>query len=230
MSKKRGWQFWIDRGGTFTDIIGRAPDGRLIIDKRLSEHRETALDAGVAGIRGLLERHGTPDARIDVIRIGTTVATNALLERRGVPTALVTTAGFGDALAIGYQDRPQLFRLHIELPAPLYRSVVEADERVSAEGTTLRPLDESRLAADFTRLRDAGIASIAIVFMHGYRYPAHERRAAELARRAGFDEVIASHEASPLIRLVSRGDTTVVDAYLTPLLARYVRAFHAGRP
>ncbi|MEX2151676.1 MAG: hydantoinase B/oxoprolinase family protein [Steroidobacteraceae bacterium] len=228
MSRKRGWQFWIDRGGTFTDIIGRAPDGRLIVDKRLSEHRESALDAGVAGICGLLERHGTPDARIDVIRIGTTVATNALLERRGVPTALVTTAGFGDALAIGYQNRPHLFRLQIELPVPLYREVVEADERVTAEGAVLRPLDEARLAADFARLRDSGIASIAIVFMHGYRYPAHERRAAELARRAGFDEVIASHEASPLIRLVSRGDTTVVDAYLTPLLARYVRAFRAG--
>ena len=228
MSRKRGWQFWIDRGGTFTDIIGRAPDGRLIVDKRLSEHQETALDAGVAGIRGLLERQGTPDARIDVIRIGTTVATNALLERRGVPTALVTTAGFGDALAIGYQNRPWLFRLHIELPAPLYREVVEADERVTAEGAVLRPLDEARLAADFVRLRASGMASIAIVFLHGYRYPAHERRAAELARRAGFDEVIASHEASPLIRLVSRGDTTVVDAYLTPLLARYVRAFRAG--
>ncbi|HUG04403.1 MAG TPA: hydantoinase B/oxoprolinase family protein [Steroidobacteraceae bacterium] len=228
MIRKRGWQFWIDRGGTFTDIIGRAPDGRLIVDKHLSERRDSALDAGVAGIRGLLERQGAPDARIDVIRIGTTVATNALLERRGVPTALVTTAGFGDALAIGYQNRPRLFRLHIELPAPLYREVVEADERVTAEGAVLRPLDEIRLAADFARLRESGIASIAIVFMHGYRYPAHERRAAKLARRAGFDEVIASHEASPLIRLVSRGDTTVVDAYLTPLLARYVRAFRAG--
>jgi 5-oxoprolinase (ATP-hydrolysing) len=228
MSRKRGWQFWIDRGGTFTDIIGRAPDGGLIVDKRLSENSDTTLDPGVAGIRALLERHGGAQARIDVIRIGTTVATNALLERRGMPTALVTTAGFGDALAIGYQNRPELFRLHIELPVPLYREVVEADERVTAEGTVLRPLDEARLAADLARLRAAGIASVAIVFLHGYRHTAHEIRAAELARRAGFDEVIASHEASPLIRFVSRGDTTVVDAYLTPLLGRYVRAFRAG--
>ncbi len=218
-----GWQFWIDRGGTFTDIIGRAPDGRLIVDKRLSELREGATDPGVAGILAMLEREGQPDAPIDVIRIGTTVATNALLERRGVPTALITTRGFGDALAIGYQDRPDLFRLRIELPAPLYRAVVEADERVTAEGTVLRALDEPRLAADLARLRREGIASIAIVFLHGYRHTAHETRAAALARQAGFEEIIASHEASPLIRFVSRGDTTVVDAYLTPLLGRYVR-------
>ncbi len=228
MSAKRGWQFWIDRGGTFTDIIGRAPDGRLIVEKRLSESGDSAIDPGVAGIRALLERHGSPEASIDAIRIGTTVATNALLERRGVPTALVTTAGFGDALAIGYQNRPELFSLRIELPVPLYREVVEADERVTTEGAVLRPLDEARLAADYARLRAAGITSIAIVFLHGYRHAAHESRAAELARRAGFDEIIASHEASPLIRFVSRGDTTVVDAYLTPLLARYVRAFRAA--
>jgi 5-oxoprolinase (ATP-hydrolysing) len=228
MSGRRGWQFWIDRGGTFTDIIGRAPDGALVVDKRLSEHRDAALDPGVAGIRALLERHDGPDATIEVIRIGTTVATNALLERRGVPTALVTTAGFGDALAIGYQNRPELFRLHIDLPTPLYRAVVEVDERVTAEGAVLRPLDETRLVTEYARLRAAGILSVAIVFLHGYRYGGHERRAVELAHRAGFTEVIASHEASPLIRFVSRGDTTVVDAYLTPLLARYVREFRAG--
>ena len=228
MRVTRGWQFWIDRGGTFTDLIARAPDGRLIVDKRLSENSASGRDPGVAGILEILARHGEPDAAIDAIRIGTTVATNALLERRGVPTALVITAGFRDALAIAYQNRPELFRLRIETPQPLYREVVEADERLTAEGAVLRPLDEARLAADLGRLRAAGIGSVAIVFMHGYRYPDHERQAMALARRAGFDEVIASHESSPLIRLVSRGDTTVVDAYLAPLLADYARRFRAG--
>jgi 5-oxoprolinase (ATP-hydrolysing) len=228
MGTGNGWQFWLDRGGTFTDIIGRAPDGRLLIEKRLSVAAAGAPDSGVAGILGLLERAGGADPAIDVIRIGTTVATNALLERRGVPTALVTTAGFGDALAIGYQNRPSLFSLKIELPAPLYQSVIEADERVTAEGEVLCALDEHRLAADLRGLRETGIASVAIVFMHGFRHPEHERRVAALARGLGFDEVIASHEASPLIRFVSRGDTTVVDAYLTPLLGRYVREFRAG--
>jgi 5-oxoprolinase (ATP-hydrolysing) len=222
-----GWQFWIDRGGTFTDIIGRAPGGRLHVAKRLSEGGG-ATDPGVAGILELLGREGGAGACIESIRIGTTVATNALLERRGVPTALVTTAGFGDALAIGYQNRPRLFDLRIELPAPLYAEVVEAAERVTPEGVVLQPLDEARLAADLAHLAARGIESVAIAFMHGYRHPAHESRAAALARAAGYREVIASHEVSPLIRLVSRGDTTVVDAYLSPLLARYVRAFRAG--
>ena len=228
MSQERGWQFWIDRGGTFTDIIGRSPDGRLIVDKRLSWTAVNSLDSGVAGILALFERDAGSAASIEVIRIGTTVATNALLERRGVPTALVTTAGFGDALAIGYQNRPELFRLRIERPAPLYREVIEADERITAEGEILRPLDEERLAAELRRLRERGIASIAVVFMHGYLYARHEQKAAALARRMGFDEVIASNEVSPLIRFVSRGDTTVVDAYLTPLLGRYVREFRAA--
>jgi 5-oxoprolinase (ATP-hydrolysing) len=228
MSGTRGWQFWIDRGGTFTDIIARAPGGRLIVEKRLSEDSLANRDPGVAGVLALLERHGGAEPAIEVIRIGTTVATNALLERRGVPTALVITAGFRDALAIGYQNRPELFRLRIDLPQPLYREVIEADERLTADGEVLRPLDEIRLAADLGRLRGTGIGSVAIVFMHGYRYPDHERRAAEIARRAGFDDVVASHESSPMIRLVSRGDTTVVDAYLTPLLARYARRFRDG--
>jgi 5-oxoprolinase (ATP-hydrolysing) len=227
MGGTAGWQFWIDRGGTFTDIVGRAPHGGLHVAKRLSEDGG-ATDPGVAGILDLLAREGGPGARIDAIRIGTTVATNALLERRGVPTALVTTRGFGDALAIGYQNRPRLFDLRIELPAPLYAEVVEADERVTAEGQVLAALDETRLAADLARLAARGIESVAIAFLHGYRHPAHERAAASLARAAGFREVTASHEVSPLIRLVSRGDTTVVDAYLSPLLARYVRAFRAG--
>jgi len=227
MSEARGWQFWIDRGGTFTDIIGRAPDGRLVVAKRLSEDGGST-DPGVAGILAILEQDGGPSAHIEAIRIGTTVATNALLERRGVATALVTTAGFADALAIGYQNRPRLFDLHIRLPEPLYAAVIEADERVTAEGEVLRGLDATRLERDLERLRAGGIDSIAIVFMHGYRHTAHEARAAAVARRLGFTEVIASHEASPLIRFVSRGDTTVVDAYLSPLLARYVRAFRAG--
>jgi 5-oxoprolinase (ATP-hydrolysing) len=228
MGTGHGWQFWLDRGGTFTDIIGRAPDGQLIVEKRLSVATAGAPDSGVAGILGLLEREGGASPAIDVIRIGTTVATNALLERRGVPTALVTTAGFGDALAIGYQNRPSLFSLKVELPAPLYQSVIEAAERVTAEGQVLCALDEKRLVADLRRVREGGIASVAIVFMHGFGHPEHERRAAALARELGFDEVIASHEVSPLIRFVSRGDTTVVDAYLTPLLGRYVREFRAG--
>ncbi len=227
MGQRHGWQFWIDRGGTFTDIVGRRPDGALRVAKRLSEDGGRA-DPGVAGILDLLRREGEPDARIDVIRIGTTVATNALLERRGVPTALVTTAGFGDALAIGYQNRARLFDLRIELPPPLYDIVVEADERVTAEGEVLRPLDEVRLAADLERTRACGIESVAVVFVHGFRHLDHERRAAALARALGFGEVIASHEVSPLIRFVSRGDTTVVDAYLTPLLGRYVRVFRAA--
>jgi 5-oxoprolinase (ATP-hydrolysing) len=222
-----GWQFWIDRGGTFTDIVGRAPQGRLHVAKRLSDDGG-ATDPGVAGILDMLSREGGAGARIDAIRVGTTVATNALLERRGVPTALVTTRGFGDALAIGYQNRPRLFDLRIELPAPLYATVVEATERVTDDGEVRVPLDADRLAADFERLAAGGIESVAIVFMHGYRHAAHERAAAALARAAGFREITASHEVSPLIRLVSRGDTTVVDAYLSPLLARYVRAFRAG--
>ena len=227
MAESRGWQFWIDRGGTFTDIIGRSPAGSLTVAKRLSEDGG-ADDPGVAGILDILAREGGDAARIDAIRIGTTVATNALLERRGVPTALVTTAGFADALAIGYQNRPRLFDLHIRLPQPLYAAVAEADERVTAAGEVLRPLDESKLAAGLAGLRARGIESVAVVFLHGYRHPAHERRASALARELGFAEVIASHQASPLIRFVSRGDTTVVDAYLSPLLARYVRAFRAG--
>ncbi|MGH8136326.1 MAG: hydantoinase/oxoprolinase N-terminal domain-containing protein, partial [Steroidobacteraceae bacterium] len=225
MTGTRGWQFWIDRGGTFTDIIGRAPDGRLIAEKRLSEDALADRDPGVEGVLALLERHGGASPAIEVIRIGTTVATNALLERRGVPTALLITAGFGDALAIGYQERPELFRLRIELPQPLYSEVIEVDERLTAEGEVLRPLDEARLAADLGRLHGSGIGSVAIVLMHGYRYPDHERRATGIARRAGFTEVVASHESSAMIRLVSRGDTAVVDAYLTPLLAGYARRF-----
>jgi N-methylhydantoinase A/oxoprolinase/acetone carboxylase beta subunit len=235
MTLQRGWQFWIDRGGTFTDIVARAPDGSLRTHKLLSEDPGRYTDAAAQGIHELLARHGTADDRIDAIRMGTTVATNALLERKGAATALVITAGFGDALRIGYQARPALFARRIERPDPLYREVVEAAERVAADGQIVTPLDASQLASDLAALRTRGIESIAIVFMHGHAYPAHERAAAALARAAGFTEVCTSHEVSPLIRLVARGDTTVADAYLTPRLARYIRQFrdalgarHAG--
>ena len=218
-----GWQFWIDRGGTFTDVIARSPAGALVTLKLLSEDAAHYGDAGVEGIRRILRRHGG-DARpaIASIRMGTTLATNALLERRGEPTGLVVTQGFGDALRIGYQNRPQLFARHIVLPQLLYTHVIEARERVDARGDVLVPLDEADLRARLQPLRAGGLRSVAIVFMHGYRFSAHERRAAAIARELGFEQVSASHEVAPLLRLVSRGDTTVVDGYLTPLLTRYI--------
>ncbi len=225
MSTRPGWQFWIDRGGTFTDVIARSPDGRLLTRKLLSDDPGRYDDAPAHAILETLAAHAAPAAVIDVVRLGTTVATNALLERRGVPTVLVATAGFGDALRIGYQNRPELFARRIVLPDVLYAGVIEARERIDASGRVREPLDEAELESALVALRERGIESVAIVFMHGYAFPAHEARAARLARRLGFAEVAASHEVSPLIRFVTRGDTTVVDAYLTPLLARYVRRF-----
>jgi 5-oxoprolinase (ATP-hydrolysing) len=225
MVTKDRWEFWIDRGGTFTDVVARRPDGTLAAHKLLSEDPERYPDAAVAGIRRLL---GVPDGdpipveRIDVVKMGTTVATNALLERKGEPTVLVSTTGFRDALRIAYQNRPRIFDRHIVLPELLYSHVIEADERVGADGTVVTALDTETLA---TELRDAhgdGYRSVAIVFMHGYRYPRHETLAAEAAKRAGFTQISVSHEVSPLMKLVSRGDTTVVDAYLSPILRRYV--------
>ncbi|HXM85628.1 MAG TPA: hydantoinase B/oxoprolinase family protein [Stellaceae bacterium] len=220
-----GWQFWIDRGGTFTDVVARRPDGELLTRKLLSENPGRSGDAAIAGIRELLGL--APDAKlpgqaIDAVKMGTTVATNALLERKGERTVLVITKGFGDALRIGYQNRPKLFERHIVLPDLVYERVVEIDERVTAEGEVLRAPDEQRVAADLKAAFDAGCRAAAIVFMHGYRHPAHEKQVAELARRAGFAQVSVSHEVSPLMKLVSRGDTTVVDAYLSPILRRYV--------
>jgi 5-oxoprolinase (ATP-hydrolysing) len=225
------WQFWIDRGGTFTDVIARDPAGHLQAKKLLSENPERYADAAVEGIRRFLEvPPGTPlpADRIDAVKMGTTVATNALLERKGAPTLLIITAGLKDQLRIGYQNRPKLFVRHIDLPEPLYSDVVEAGERVTAEGTILTPLDETRLAADLSAAHAKGITACAIAFMHGYRYPAHERRAGEIARACGFTQVSLSHEASPLQKLVSRGHTTVVDAYLSPVLRRYVAQVRAG--
>ena len=219
------WQFWIDRGGTFTDIVGRAPDASLQTLKLLSENPEQYRDAAVEGIRRLLGlAAGAPitPAQVECVKMGTTVATNALLERKGDRTLLVITRGFGDALRIAYQARPKLFERHIVLPELLYERVIEAAERVGAHGEVLQPLDEAGLRHNLQAAFDAGIRAVAIVFMHGYRYPAHEAAAATLARAIGFTQVSASHEVSPLMKLVARGDTTVVDAYLSPILRRYV--------
>ncbi|HJU22880.1 MAG TPA: hydantoinase B/oxoprolinase family protein [Casimicrobiaceae bacterium] len=219
------WQFWIDRGGTFTDIVARRGDGTLVTHKLLSDNPERYRDAAVHGIREILDLEANapipPDA-VEAIKMGTTVATNALLERTGERTALVITRGFGDALRIAYQHRPKLFVRRIERPAQLYERVIEVDERIGARGDIVRPLD---LATVEPLLRDAfaaGIRALAIVLMHGYRYPQHERAVAELAKAIGFAQVSVSHEVSPLMKLVSRGDTTVVDAYLSPILRRYV--------
>jgi 5-oxoprolinase (ATP-hydrolysing) len=219
------WQFWIDRGGTFTDIVGRRPDGALVTAKLLSESPEQYRDAAVEGIRRLLGlAPGAPitPEQVDCVKMGTTVATNALLERKGDRTLLVTTRGFRDALRIAYQARPKLFERHIVLPELLYERVIEAEERVGAHGDVLQPLDEAHLRERLQAAHDAGLRACAIVFMHGYRFTAHEQAAARIAREVGFTQVSASHEVSPLMKLVSRGDTTVVDAYLSPILRRYV--------
>jgi 5-oxoprolinase (ATP-hydrolysing) len=219
------WDFWIDRGGTFTDVIGRRPDRTLVAHKLLSENPEAYRDAAVQGIRdllGLKPGEPIPAGRIGAVKMGTTVATNALLERKGERTLLVTTRGFRDALKIGYQARPKIFARQIVKPQMLFERVIEADERVRADGTIERPLDLAALRPALVAARADGIGAVAIVFMHAYRYPEHERRAAALAREIGFPQVSASHEISPLIKLVGRGDTTVVDAYLSPILKRYV--------
>jgi 5-oxoprolinase (ATP-hydrolysing) len=263
-----GWQFWIDRGGTFTDVIGLAPSGELHIRKVLSV-QPGAADGGDPGIRAAQEilegagrgtqegrgasagvvdqgnRIGATDevaatgsalaegrvgvrgnvvgaSRIDAVKVGTTVATNALLERKGEPVLLVTTVGFADGLRIGYQSRPDLFARHIVLPDRLYPRVIEANERVDSEGTVLTPLDTHRLRNDLERARQEGLRSVAIIFLHGWRHQQHERVAADIAREIGFEEVSVSHELSPLVRYVARGDTTVLNAYLAPPLKRYV--------
>ena len=220
-----GWQFWIDRGGTFTDIVARRPDGGLVTLKLLSEVPGRAQDAAVEGMRRLLGLAGDapfPAEAVDAIKMGTTVATNALLERRGEPLVLVITKGFADALVIAQQNRPRLFDLRIMRPPPLHARVIEADERIAADGTVVARLDEVALEADLAAARAQGFGAVAIVFAHGYRFPVHEARAAALARAAGFAQVSVSHEVSPLVKLVPRGQTTVADAYLSPVLGRYV--------
>jgi 5-oxoprolinase (ATP-hydrolysing) len=219
------WDFWIDRGGTFTDIIARDPEGRLHRAKLLSENPEQYADAALHGIRGFLglaAEAPIPAGRVAGVRMGTTVATNALLERKGEPVVLVTTQGLGEQLRLGYQNRPRLFDRHIVLPEMLHGRTIEARERVRADGTVEVPLDEAHLADEFAAARAAGFGACAVVFVHGYRHQAHEARAAALAEAAGFGQVSVSHRVSPLMKMVSRGDTTVVDAYLTPILRRYI--------
>jgi 5-oxoprolinase (ATP-hydrolysing) len=223
--QRRRWEFWIDRGGTFTDIVALRPDGRLVAHKLLSDNPRAYADAAVAGIRQLLGlRPGEefPAGQVGSVRLGTTVATNALLERKGTPTVLVITEGFADALRIAYQNRPRIFDRRITVPEVLYERVIEARERVSADGDVLVPLDENAVSTQLKQAYDDGFRSAAVVCMHGYRHTAHEARIGELARAAGFTQVSESHQTSPLMKLVSRGDTTVVDAYLSPILQRYV--------
>ncbi|MGB1160490.1 MAG: hydantoinase/oxoprolinase N-terminal domain-containing protein, partial [Alphaproteobacteria bacterium] len=220
------WQFWVDRGGTFTDLVACTPNGELRTHKLLSENPELYQDAAVQGIRDLLSlapNDEIPTGLIHSVKMGTTVATNALLERKGEPTVLVTTAGLEDLLRIGYQNRPKLFDLHIQLPELLYQRVIGAAERLDADGAVLTPLDTGALRRDLQLAFDQGLRSVAIAFLHAYRFPEHEKQAGEIARDIGFTQVSLSHVTSPLIKLVGRGDTTVVDAYLSPVLRRYVQ-------
>ena len=219
------WDFWIDRGGTFTDIVGRKPDGSLVAHKLLSENPEAYADAAVHGIRdllGLKSGEPIPPGIVGAVKMGTTVATNALLERNGDRVLLLITRGFRDALKIGYQARPKIFARHIIKPDMLYERVAEVDERVRADGTVERALDLEAVRGELETAKRDGIEAVAIVLMHAYRYPEHETTIAALAREMGFAQVSVSHEVSPLIKLVGRGDTTVVDAYLSPILRRYV--------
>ncbi|MEO8385827.1 MAG: hydantoinase B/oxoprolinase family protein [Betaproteobacteria bacterium] len=219
------WQFWIDRGGTFTDIVAKHPDGSLLTHKLLSENPGQYRDAAVAGIRHMLSLAAEvriPVDQIEAVKMGTTVATNALLERKGEPTVLFITKGFRDQLRIGYQNRPRIFDRHIKLPELLYSEVVAVEERIGARGEVVTPLDEIGAKNNLQAAWNKGFRAIAIVFMHGYRYHEHELRVAKLAQETGFTQISVSHQASPLMKIVSRGDTTVVDAYLSPILRRYV--------
>lgn len=219
------WQFWVDRGGTFTDIVARKPDGSLQTHKLLSENPERYKDAAVQGIRdllGLSPDAPIPSGTIDAVKMGTTVATNALLERKGDRTLLLITRGLGDLLRIGYQNRPKLFDLNIVLPELLYEQAIEVNERVASTGEVLTPLDRDQVQNALQEAFKDGFRSVAVAFMHGYKYNAHEITVGEIARDIGFEQVSLSHQASPLVKLVSRGDTTVVDAYLSPILRRYV--------
>jgi len=225
MTQQALWQFWIDRGGTFTDIVALSSNGEHRTHKLLSENPECYKDAALQGIRDLLgirADQAIPAEQIGAVKMGTTVATNALLERDGTPTALVITEGFGDALRIAYQNRPRLFDLNIELPELLYCDVLEVQERMGAHGEVVKPLNKGHARDNLTAIYNRGIRAIAIVLMHGYRYPNHEKALADIARDIGFTQVSTSHEVSPLMKLISRGDTTVVDAYLSPILRHYI--------
>ena len=219
------WQFWIDRGGTFTDIVARKPDGTILVDKLLSENFSMYKDAAIAGIKRILNLKNEdkiPTDQIASVKMGTTVATNALLERKGDRTLLLITKGFGDLLRIGYQNRPLLFDLNIQLPELLYDRVVEVSERLDAEGEIIKSLNENEVRTALKKAKIDGINSVAIAFMHSYINPNHENIIAEIAHEEKFDQISVSHKVSPLIKLIGRGDTTVVDAYLSPILRRYV--------
>ena len=224
---KRSWTFAIDRGGTFTDVVARSSDGHMRIEKLLSENSGQYDDAALEAIRRVLAEEG---GEVAEVRMGTTVATNALLERKGERVALAITRGFGDALRIGYQARPDIFARHIVLPSMLYERVVEIDERAGVDGDALKPLDEVQARVALQSVRDAGVDALAIILVHGWRWTDHEARVAEIARELGFAQISVSHEVAPLIKLIGRGDTTVVDAYLSPVLRRYVDRVGAGLP
>lgn len=227
------WQFWIDRGGTFTDVVGRRGDGQLFVHKLLSENPQHYADAAIQGIReilGLAPEQPIPSQQIAVVKMGTTVATNALLERKGDRTLLVITQGLGDALRIGYQNRPDIFARQIILPTLLYEQVLEVKERYTAQGEEWTAVDVAQARIGLEAAYQQGMRSCAIVLMHGYRYPEHELQIAELARQVGFQQISVSHQISPLIKLISRGDTTVMDAYLSPILKRYVEQVAQSLP
>ena len=229
MAGENQWQFWIDRGGTFTDIVALRPDGEIETAKLLSENAEQYGDAAAEGIRRTIAAWSEDEgkvASVEAVKMGTTVATNALLERQGAATALVVTSGFGDSLAIGYQNRPDIFALNIIKPAPLYERVVQAKQRTDASGDVLVPLNEADVTAALEKCIADGIASVAICLVHGYRFPAHEKRIAEIAREIGFEQVSVSHDVEPLIKFISRAETTLADAYLTPVQTRYLRVKH----
>jgi 5-oxoprolinase (ATP-hydrolysing) len=223
----RGWQFWIDRGGTFTDILARHPDGRLTSRKLLSDNPGQYQDAAVAGILSVLA-DSSVKPHIEAIKMGTTVATNALLERRGEPTALLITAGFKDALRIAYQDRPDLFALDIRRPEMLYQEVLAVEERLAADGRCLQALNQEQLRSDLEAAYARGLRAVSICFLHAYRYPRHEQIAAEIAAETGFTQVSVSHLTSPLIKFISRADTTLADAYLSPVLQAYIEKLQAA--
>lgn len=231
MHSDGSWQFWIDRGGTFTDVVALCPDGTLSASKLLSDNAGQYVDAAAEGIRRELDRwrrDGNARAPVEAVKMGTTVATNALLERQGSATALVVTQGFADAIEIGYQNRPDIFALNIRKPGALYSQVIEAKERIDALGNVIAPLEEADLLRALQSLHNDGIRSVAICLMHGYCYPQHEQQAAAIARGMGFDQVSVSHELEPLIKLISRAQTTLADAYLTPVLNSYIaRLQHA---
>jgi 5-oxoprolinase (ATP-hydrolysing) len=227
------WQFWIDRGGTFTDIVAKRPDGQLLTSKLLSENPEQYADAAVEGIRrllGLTSDQAIDAAMVEVVKMGTTVATNALLERKGEPVLLVVTEGFADSLRIAYQNRPKLFERHIVLPELLYKNVAEVSERLDAQGKVLTVLNVASARTQMRTAFDAGIRSVAIVLMHAYLNPVHEKILAQIARDIGFTQISVSHVSSPLVKYVARGDTTVVDAYLSPVLRRYVNQVASQMP